>query len=136
MATQAVREEDSRGRHTTTHRELMRLPDGGLIMDTPGMRELQLWATAEDVARAFEDVQSYGANCKFSDCGHNSEPGCAVQKAILAEELDPDRLVSYQKLMREQRHFEEQQNANLARATKAERRRRAKSYRRRPTKRD
>ncbi len=136
MLTQEVREGDRRGRHTTTHRELMRLPGGGLIMDTPGMRELQLWATTDDVARAFDDVQALAASCRFSDCGHESEPGCAVQQAIWAGELEGERLNSYRKLMREQRRFEEQQNANLARETKQERRRRAKQYRRRPTKRD
>ncbi len=136
MLTQAVREEDSRGRHTTTHRELILLPDGGLIMDTPGMRELQLWATTDDVARAFDDLAEFATNCKFADCGHDSEPGCAVQMAIRDGELEADRLDSYRKLMREQRHFQAQQNANLARETKQERRRRARQYRKRPTKRD
>ena len=134
MATQAVRAEDSRGRHTTTHRELMQLPGGGLVMDTPGMREMQLWASAEDVARAFQDVETLAEKCNFSDCRHTSEPGCAVQEAISSGRLNPDRLFSYQKLMLEQRQFEKQQNSNLMRETKAERRRRAKLYKRRPTK--
>ena len=134
MATQAVRAEDSRGRHTTTHRELIQLPGGGLVMDTPGMREMQLWASAEDVARAFQDVETLAEKCNFSDCSHTSEPGCAVQEAISSGRLNPDRLFSYQKLMLEQRQFEKRQNSNLMRETKAERRRRAKLYKRRPTK--
>ncbi|MBF68097.1 MAG: ribosome small subunit-dependent GTPase, partial [Gammaproteobacteria bacterium] len=126
--------EDSRGRHTTTHRELIQLPGGGLVMDTPGMREMQLWASAEDVARAFQDVETLAEKCNFSDCSHTSEPGCAVQEAISSGRLNPDRLFSYQKLMLEQRQFEKRQNSNLMRETKAERRRRAKLYKRRPTK--
>lgn len=136
MATQAVREVDSRGRHTTTHRELLLLPTGGLIMDTPGMRELQLWASAEDVAGAFDDVDEFAANCRFADCHHDREPGCAVRAAILAGELDEERFISFGKLMREQQRFEAQQDANIVRQQKDRNRRFTRTIRNRPTKRD
>jgi ribosome biogenesis GTPase / thiamine phosphate phosphatase len=98
--TGAVRESDSRGCHTTTHRELVALPQGGALIDTPGMRELQLWASEEDVDQAFDDIPSLAANCRFRDCSHHGEQGCAVEGA-----LDPARLASYRKLQAEaQRH--------------------------------
>ncbi|CAM3263590.1 ribosome small subunit-dependent GTPase A [Sporolactobacillus spathodeae] len=99
----AVRERDTRGRHTTTSRDLLLLPSGGIIIDTPGMRELQLW-TASDGAfsQSFADIDQLAQNCHFSDCSHQSEPGCAVQAALLSGALDLGRWTSYQKLQREQ----------------------------------
>jgi ribosome biogenesis GTPase / thiamine phosphate phosphatase len=100
--TQAVREADSRGRHTTSSRTLMALPGGALLMDTPGLRELQLWDATEGVAEAFEDVDALAAQCRFTNCGHHAEPGCAVQAAVAAGTLDEARLENRRKLLREQ----------------------------------
>jgi ribosome biogenesis GTPase len=100
--TQPVREEDSRGRHTTSSRTLMALPGGALLMDTPGLRELQLWDADEGVAETFEDIDALAAQCRFTDCGHHSEPGCAVQTAMSAGTLDGARLENWRKLVREQ----------------------------------
>lgn len=101
QVTNAVREDDLRGRHTTTHRELIRLPTGGMVIDTPGMRELQLWTTEEGIGRSFNDVEAYAAQCRFSDCHHESEPGCAVRNALESGALDMARWQSYLKLKRE-----------------------------------
>ena len=92
---------DGKGRHTTTHRELLRLPQGGWIIDTPGMRELQLWDASEGLETAFSDIAELAAACKFSDCEHETEPGCAVKQAIETQELAPARLESYRKHLRE-----------------------------------
>jgi len=100
LATQDIRE-DGRGRHTTTHRELIVLPGTGCVIDTPGMRELQLWDSAEGLERAFEDVESLVAECRFTDCAHETEPGCAVRSAMADGRLDADRFESYRKLQRE-----------------------------------
>ncbi len=101
LKTRAVREDDSRGRHTTSHRELFILPAGGLVMDTPGMRELQLWGDEDDLHAVFTDIEELAESCRFRDCAHESEPGCAIQKAIESGDLDEDRFLSYQKLKRE-----------------------------------
>jgi ribosome biogenesis GTPase len=101
MDTGEVREDDSRGRHTTTHRQLIVLPDGSSVIDTPGMRELQLTGDEEGLGSAFEDVESLIAQCRFSDCGHGNESGCAVREALERGELDGDRYHSYEKLNRE-----------------------------------
>jgi ribosome biogenesis GTPase len=114
---------DGKGRHTTTSRELVAVPNGGVIIDTPGMRELQLWDADEGVTTAFDDVESLAADCKFSDCKHEAEPGCAVKAAVDAGELDADRLRSYKKLLRELRSLEIRRDA---RAQAEERRRRMK----------
>jgi ribosome biogenesis GTPase len=100
--TGAIREDDSKGRHTTTFRALKWLPQGGLLLDTPGMRELQLSDCEQGVSHTFAEITELARQCRFSDCSHNSEPGCAVQQAIEAGTLAPRRLTSYQKLMREQ----------------------------------
>ena len=102
QAVQAVREKDSRGRHTTTARELFALPGGALVIDTPGLRELQLWDAAAGVAGAFADIEELAARCKFQNCSHASEPGCAVQAAITAGKLDAARLENFRKLLREE----------------------------------
>jgi ribosome biogenesis GTPase len=101
MRTQDVRDTDSKGRHTTTHRELVLLPKGGLLIDTPGMRELQLWEDGEESPESFNDIDELALQCRFSDCRHDTEPGCAVRAAIDEERLDPDRLEHYFKLRRE-----------------------------------
>jgi len=96
-----VREDDRMGRHTTTKRELILLPDGGIVIDTPGMREIQMWAGEEDLKGAFHDIEMLAKRCRFSDCSHNIESGCAVRAAINRGEFDPTRLESYRKLQNE-----------------------------------
>ena len=103
--TAEVRAHDSRGRHTTTHRELLRLPGGALLVDTPGLRELQLWAAPDALEGAFADVDALAASCRFADCAHGEEPGCAVLAAAADGTLGPARLESYRKLQRELRYL-------------------------------
>jgi ribosome biogenesis GTPase / thiamine phosphate phosphatase len=100
--THAVRASDNRGRHTTTSRELFVMPSGALIIDTPGLRELQLWNAADGVAQTFADVDELAAQCRFTDCKHQNEPGCAVLGALAEGVLAADRLESWRKLQREQ----------------------------------
>jgi ribosome biogenesis GTPase len=120
LATRAVREHDQRGRHTTTHRELVLLPDGGVLVDTPGMRELQLWAADEAAGEAFEDVETLAAQCHFSDCQHRAEPDCAVSAAIAAGQLAAERLDYYRQLQAELATLEaRQERAPGARARRA-----------------
>lgn len=95
MSVSAIREEDSRGRHTTTHRQLIMLKNGAMVIDTPGMRELGMWDVSTGIHSAFEDVEEYLGKCRFSDCRHQSEPGCAIQEAIARGELSPARWESY-----------------------------------------
>jgi ribosome biogenesis GTPase len=108
--TREVRAADSKGRHTTTHRELIRLPDGGLIIDTPGMRELQLWDASAGMRGTFEDVEALAGQCRFSDCRHRGEPGCAVSAAVTAGELPATRLDSYRTLQDELAYLSRQQD--------------------------
>jgi ribosome biogenesis GTPase len=108
--TRAVREQDQRGRHTTTDRHLFVLPGGALAIDTPGMRELQLWEPGGGLEATFDDVESLAALCRFRDCGHQSEPGCAVRAAVAEGRLAPDRLDSFHKLGSELRHLERKQD--------------------------
>ncbi|MGR0278669.1 ribosome small subunit-dependent GTPase A [Marinomonas dokdonensis] len=97
-----IREEDSKGRHTTTHRALKLLPQGGILMDTPGMRELQLSSCEQGVKETFREIEELADTCRFSGCTHHSEPDCAIQQAIASGLLSERRLINYQKLMREQ----------------------------------
>lgn len=97
----AIREEDGRGRHTTTHRELLCTPDGGVVIDTPGMRELQLWDASEGLSESFEDIETIARGCQFTDCSHKREPKCAVRRAVEDGTLDAGRLVNYRKLLAE-----------------------------------
>ncbi len=101
LATGEVRLRDGKGRHTTSHRELVVLPDGGLLIDTPGMRELQMWGGEEGVQEAFDDIDVLAAACKFRDCRHGEEPGCAVRSALDDGRLDAARFASFQKLQKE-----------------------------------
>lgn len=105
LATREIRD-DGRGRHTTTRRELIQLPDGSLVIDTPGMREIQLWVADEGLEEAFEDVTELFGRCRFSDCSHDSEPGCAVKEALAEGTLSAERWESYLKLQRELAHLE------------------------------
>jgi ribosome biogenesis GTPase len=109
-----VRNSDSRGRHTTTRRELFVMPGGWLLMDLPGLRELQLWADPEQIDQTFADITDLAAECRFRDCTHQREPGCAVRVA----DLDPQRLASFHKLQREVAYLDRQLDRNLARETK------------------
>jgi ribosome biogenesis GTPase len=110
MATGAVRQADQRGRHTTSHRQLLRLPGGALVIDTPGLRELQLWAADPSVVATFEDVEALAAECRFRDCSHQGEPGCAIERAVGSGGLDPGRLESYRKLQLELKHLHTRQD--------------------------
>ena len=132
MHTAEIRS-DGRGRHTTTHRELVPLPSGALLIDTPGMRELQLWAGEEVLDSTFAEIAELAAECKFSDCSHEHEPGCAVKSALRDGSLPGERWTSYQKLQRELRALEVRKNARLKSEARKEMRRfsrrmRTKSY--------
>ncbi len=105
LATQEIRE-DGKGRHTTTRRELIQLPTGALVIDTPGIRELQLWVADDGIDEAFEDVTELFAQCKFSDCAHDREPGCAVHAALADGTLPTERWDSYLKLQGELEHLD------------------------------
>jgi ribosome biogenesis GTPase len=109
LRTHDVRESDSRGRHTSTHRQLVMVPGGGLLIDTPGMRELQLWDTGS-LSETFTDVTDLAAQCRFRDCRHRDEPGCAVTAAVTSGELPESRLESFRKLDAEREHAARQQD--------------------------
>jgi ribosome biogenesis GTPase len=125
---QGIRD-DGRGRHTTTFRELVPLPGGGLVLDTPGMRELALWDAGGGVEDAFTDVTDLAADCRFADCAHEGEPGCAVQAAIADGGLSHERLESYRKLQRELRHLELKADPRALAEARRARRRFARSLR-------
>ena len=108
LATQEVREDDQRGRHTTSHRELILLPTGGVVLDTPGIRELQLWDA--DLEQTFGDVEEVARRCRFSDCAHDQEPGCAIRDALADGSLSAERWQSYVKLQRELEAIEVKRN--------------------------
>jgi len=108
--TKEVRDHDQRGRHTTTHRELLRMPGGWLLIDMPGLRELQLWIDPERIGDAFSEIEELAQSCRFRDCRHQGEPGCAVAAAGVPE----DRLRSYVKLSREAEHLERQRDIHAA----------------------
>lgn len=110
LLTGDVRRKDGRGRHTTTTRQLVRVPGGGFLLDTPGMRELQLWASDEGLQNTFSDLEELARACSLRQCQHKSEPGCAVRAAIERGELLPERLASYAKLARELRYLETQKD--------------------------
>lgn len=108
--TKEVREYDDRGRHTSTSREMFILDSGAIMIDTPGMRELQLWGGTEGISEAFEDIEELATQCKFSDCMHKKEPGCAIKQAIEDGVLDEKRFKSYITLQKEAKMFEKKQN--------------------------
>ena len=118
QATSAVRAADSRGRHTTTSRMLLPLPGGGALIDNPGMRELQLWASEETLAETFEDIAAFAERCRFADCGHGDEPGCGVREALASGALDDARWHSYRKLQGEVRHQALQEDVHARQAQK------------------
>ena len=109
MATNGIREDDSKGRHTTTHRELIMLKSGAMIIDTPGMRSLGMWDVRGGIGNAFADVEQFLGCCKFTDCRHESEPGCAIKTAIESGELSLERWESYIALKKEARYSEDKE---------------------------
>ena len=110
LPTGEVREIDNRGRHTSVHRQLVLVPTGGLLIDTPGLRELQLWDAGASVADIFADIAALGESCRFRDCRHDREPGCAVRAAVEAGELPAARLESFLKLEREREALEKRRD--------------------------
>ena len=110
LRTRDVRPSDSRGRHTSTARQLVLLPGHGVLIDTPGMRELQLWESGESLVGTFDEIAARASDCRFRDCRHQSEPGCAVRAAVDAGEIAPERLASYYKLTAEQVRQEQQKD--------------------------
>jgi len=112
--TRAVRESDHKGRHTTTHRQLIVLPGGALLIDTPGLRELQLWDTGDGLGAAFDDVEALAPACRFRDCRHDMEPGCAVKAAVAEGRIEERRLQSYLELRREQDALAQRQDERAA----------------------
>jgi ribosome biogenesis GTPase len=133
LETREVREDDHRGRHTTTRRELILLPTGGIVLDTPGIRELQLWDA--DLEQTFGDVEEIARRCRFSDCAHDREPGCAIRQALLEGTLPRDRWQSYVKLQRELAAIEARRNHLLRQERVREYKIRERQNRRKPKKR-
>jgi len=136
QAVSHVRAKDLRGRHTTTRRELMVLPGGACVIDTPGLRELGMWSTPESVGQAFVDIASLAESCRFRNCSHHTEPGCAVSEAVESGTLDPRRLDSYHRLVREaevlatrldtgRRHEIRRRDRTFSRLVRAEKKRKA-----------
>lgn len=115
LATSGLRNDD-KGRHTTTHRQLLVLPQGGVVIDTPGMRELQI--AGADLSKSFADIEELAQHCYFCDCRHGSEPGCAVQKAMTEGSLSPGRFANYQKLLKEMLYEERKNSMSVAQAEK------------------
>jgi ribosome biogenesis GTPase / thiamine phosphate phosphatase len=115
MAVKETRSDDDEGRHTTTHRELILLPGGGVVIDTPGLRELQLWDVGERAGEAFSDIDELAGICRFNDCAHSREPGCAVIAAVESGALAPERLQSWRKLQKELRAIAVRHDARLRR---------------------
>ena len=116
QATREVREADLRGRHATTRRELFALPSGALLVDTPGLRELALWDGEEGIAATFDEVSALASSCRFRDCRHDGEPGCAVREAAGSGAIDGDRLAAFEKLRREEEALELRRVLGPARA--------------------
>ena len=114
LKTQSIREDDGKGRHTTSSRYLFVSPGGGMVIDTPGMREIQMADQEEGLQRSFEDVEILFAQCRFRDCRHQSEPGCAVHAALESGSLDQSRWASYLKLLGEIRHYQRKVDKSLA----------------------
>lgn len=118
MVVQTIRTDDDKGRHTTTHRELFQLPNGGLLIDTPGMREFQLWNNSDSLESSFNDIEALAQHCRFRDCEHKKEPGCAVLAALQEGTLEQERYTSYFKLKRELAFIERKTNAQAQTAEK------------------
>jgi ribosome biogenesis GTPase len=113
MKVNEITDYKDKGVHTTTRRELVLLPEGGMIIDTPGLRELQLWEGSEGLTDVFSEIEAIAEDCRFKDCTHTTEPGCAVRIAYEEGKLDEDRMKSYRKMQREINYFERRQNESL-----------------------
>jgi len=118
LHTASVREKDGKGRHTTTHRELIFLPSGGCLIDTPGMRELQLWRRDDSLDKSFADIDELASGCRFSDCSHELEPGCAVMEAVENATISEERINNYKKLKKELTYLERKTDVGADRAEK------------------
>ena len=129
QVTHEIRSDGVRGRHTTRHRELIPLPGGGLLLDTPGLRELQLWEAEDGLESTFDDVASLAAKCRFTDCAHETEPGCAIREALASGALAAERLQSYRKLQSELGRLERQLDKRLLADERKKRRTFARSRR-------
>jgi ribosome biogenesis GTPase / thiamine phosphate phosphatase len=134
QVTKGVRQGDERGRHTTTHRELMCIPSGGVVIDTPGMRELQLLNNTEGIDNSFRDISDIASQCKFSNCSHKTEPGCAVLRAVEEGVITEERLTSYFKLKKEAEFMERKLNKVAASENKKHWAKINKEMKRRPNK--
>lgn len=134
MAVQDIRKDDDKGRHTTTHRELFKMPGGGLLIDTPGMREFQMWDNGESLDTGFKDVEELANACRFNDCQHNGQPGCAVQQALDNGSLTRERYASYEKLKRELAYIERKADAVARKAELGKWKQISKDARKRPAK--
>ena len=119
LATKASRADDLRGRHTTSARKMIRLASGALLIDTPGLRTLGLWAGSDALDDTFSDIAAIAEGCRFGDCAHRGEPGCAVQQALAEGALDPARFENYLSLQRELRFVESRQDIRIQLAEKA-----------------
>ena len=115
LKTGAVREYDNKGVHTTTYREMIVLPTGAIVIDTPGMREIQIWSDEEGLDRSFGDIDDLALQCRFPDCQHADQPGCAIQAAIAAGDLDAKRFQNYTKLQKELHHLRFRQDQKARR---------------------
>lgn len=127
LKTQSVREDDSKGRHTTTHRELVLLPEGGLILDTPGMRTLSLWEAEDGMEKLYGDIESLIKSCRFTDCKHQKEPGCAVRIALKSGKLDEHKWLSWNKLQKEMKFLNAKKNSKLKASEKQSYKRESKA---------
>lgn len=123
MKVNDIREDDSKGRHTTTHRQLVMLSNGTMIIDTPGMRELALWNIQDGLNATFSDIEELGRLCRFNDCTHNKEPGCAIKKALLSGKLPYDRWNNYLKLQKEAKFAQKKERLNLMKKEKLSKKR-------------
>lgn len=123
-----LRKSDGRGKHTTTYRELLVLPEGGIVIDTPGMRELQIWSENEGLEKTFGDIEELAAKCKFNDCSHQTEPGCAIQAALENSTLDKKRYEGYLKLQKELAHLKTRQDQKETRRISREWDKRVRKY--------
>ena len=110
QAVGKIREKDSKGKHVTTSRELIMMPNGGMLIDNPGLRELQLWSSELGISKTFEDIDELSRQCRFTNCTHNTEPGCIVKKAIEIGQISQERVDSYKKLLREQEYLNNRKN--------------------------
>ncbi|MFD0692823.1 ribosome small subunit-dependent GTPase A [Paenibacillus sp. GCM10027628] len=119
LETGDIRSGDDKGKHTTTHRELIALPGGGILIDTPGMRELQLWDASEGLSTSFQDIEELGTRCFFHDCKHENEPNCAVRQALADGSLAQDRFQNYLKLQKELAYLARKEDKGLQAAEKA-----------------